>query len=109
MKNGRKSYLEAIFEWQLKAAGIPYRREFRWHPKRKWRSDFYLPMFGRGGVLVEIEGGIFRKGRHTTGIGFTADCEKYNEAVLAGYRLIRGTAKHVKTGQLFAWVERALA
>jgi hypothetical protein len=33
-------------------------------------------------VAAEIEGGTFTKSRHTTGIGFHNDCEKYNAATI---------------------------
>jgi hypothetical protein len=102
----RRSPLEDAFEWQLKAA-LPDKwveREFRFHPSRKWRADFLVGEY----VLVEIEGAVYRQGRHTRGAGFEADIEKYNEATIAGYSLIRGTARHVRNGQLIAWVERAL-
>ena len=42
--------------------------EYRFHPTRKWRLDW----FHESGVGVEIEGGIWTKGRHTRGKGFLA-------------------------------------
>jgi hypothetical protein len=35
--------------------------------------------------------------------------EKYNEASLAGWRIVRVTPKDVKTGAALKWVERILA
>jgi hypothetical protein len=41
--------------------GPPLEREFRFHPKRRWRADFaHLPSRS----LIEIEGGIWIQGRH---------------------------------------------
>ena len=43
---------------QLKAKKLPLpQREYRFHPTRKWRSDFYWPEYN---LLCEIEG----RGRH---------------------------------------------
>ena len=66
--------------------GPELEREFRFHPTRKWRADFaHLP----SRTLIEIEGGIYIHGRHTRAAGFAADIEKYLEAALAGWRVIR--------------------
>lgn len=67
-------------------------REFRFHPKRLWRFDFAYP---NEKIAIEIEGGVFVRGRHTTGIGFTADTEKYNEAIKLGWRVLRYTIKNI--------------
>jgi hypothetical protein len=76
--------------------------EHRFHPSRKWRLDLAWPEHQ---VAGEIEGGAFTRGRHTRGAGFVKDMEKYNALAAAGWRLVRGTPKQVKTGAFF----RALA
>ena len=62
--------------------------EFLFHPKRKWRFDYAFPAHK---VAVEIEGGVWTKGRHTRGKGYTNDIKKYNEATVLGWRIIRMT------------------
>lgn len=42
-------------------------------------------------IAVEIEGGVWTGGRHTSGSGFLGDMEKYNEAAAAGWRVLRFT------------------
>lgn len=81
------SPLEARFALLWRSlGGPPLEREFRFHPTRKWRADFaHLP----SRTLIEIEGGIWVRGRHTTPKGFAADAEKYLEAALAGWRVLR--------------------
>ncbi len=66
--------------------GHALEKEFRFHPTRKWRADFaHL----ESKTLIEIEGGIYINGRHNRPAGFAADLEKYLEAALAGWRVIR--------------------
>ena len=65
-------------EWWTKN-GLPVPlAEFKFHPKRKWRFDYY---FAEYGVAIEIEGGAFTRGRHNRATGFIKDMEKYNAAV----------------------------
>ena len=81
------SRLEARFLrlWQS-VGGPPLERELLFHPGRRWRADFaHLP----SRTLIEIEGGIYVNGRHNRGAGFAADLEKYLEASLARWRVVR--------------------
>ena len=95
MSAGNVSKLEARFEWLWRVLNGPaLEREFRFHPTRKWRADFaHLP----SRTLIEIEGGIWVRGRHTSPRGFAADAEKYLEATLAGWRVIRLVDDQIKT------------
>jgi very-short-patch-repair endonuclease len=81
------SRLETRFETLWRTLGGPgLEREYRFHPVRRWRADFaHLP----SRTLIEIEGGIYVQGRHNRPAGFAADLEKYLEAGLAGWRVIR--------------------
>lgn len=60
--------------------------EFRFHPKRQWRFDFCFPEIK---IALEIEGGVFVQGRHTRGTGFLNDIDKYNEATMMGWKVLR--------------------
>lgn len=84
---------EETLALHLRAAGISFRREYRFHPDRRWRFDFLIGEW----LAVEVEGAP-GSGRHTTYKGFTADCEKYNAAALMGFRLLRFTSKQVQSG-----------
>lgn len=75
-----------LFLWQAAGGPVPITQELQFHPTRKWRADFAIQS---AGVLIEIEGGAFSRGRHTRGTGFANDAEKYLEATLLGWTLIR--------------------
>ena len=60
--------------WHIKAAGLPEpATELLFHPKRKWRFDFAWPMKM---VALEVEGGVWIRGRHNRPQGFLRDIEK---------------------------------
>ena len=59
-------------------------------------------------LAVECEGGTFTRGRHTRGAGFEKDCEKYNAAVLAGWRVLRFTASMIDSGDAVEKIKKAL-
>lgn len=63
-------------------------REYRFHPKRRWRFDYAI---AKHRIAIEVEGGVFTGGRHTRPTGFLGDVEKYNTATLYGWRLFRVT------------------
>lgn len=81
-------------EWEVWGIEKP-EKEYRFHPGRKWRYDFAWPSKK---VAVEIEGGVWTKGRHTRGSGFLGDMAKYNEAARLGWRVFRFQPKDLKTG-----------
>ena len=86
------------------AAGLPEPTpEYRFHPVRKWRADYGWPAHK---LLLEVEG---LGGRHQFMSGFIKDCEKYTEAALCGYRVLRVTTKHMKNGTVFDLLRRAFA
>ena len=108
------SKLEEELALQLKLAKFPTPiREYRIFSKikkaglikKKSRCDFVWPEYM---LIVEVEGGIWTNGRHVRGTGFINDCEKYNEATLLGYKVLRVTAEHIKSGQALNWIEEAL-
>ncbi len=97
---------EVALAWTMKVVGLPEPdREYRFAAPRRWRFDFAWP--GRM-VAVEVEGGTWSDGRHSRGAGYEKDLEKYNEATLLGWRVLRVTTHMVEDGRALAVVERAL-
>lgn len=76
--------------------------EHKFHPERRWRFDFACP---EKAVAFEIEGGTFGISRHTSGKGYAADCEKYNEAALRGWLVIRLTPAMITVPEISRLIE----
>lgn len=68
--------------------GVECVKEYRFHPKRMWRFDYAIPQHK---IALEVEGGIWTRGRHTRPQGFLGDVDKYNTATLMGWRVFRVT------------------
>jgi len=107
---------EDLLAFQLKAVGIPFEREVAFAKPRRWRADFVVPepeyynggTAGKGALFIEVDGGAFAGGRHTSGAGFRNDLEKLNAATLAGYRVLRFLPEQVTSGVALQTIERAL-
>ena len=85
-------------------------REFRFCPPRKWRFDYAVYRLSKLSqrIGIEIEGGSFTQGRHTRGVGFINDMEKYNYAALLGWRVLRFTPQQVLKGEAIAFIRKVL-
>lgn len=59
--------------------------EFRFHPTRRWRFDVAWP---ERKIAVEIQGGVWSRGRHSRGTGQLADMDKLNTAQSLGWRVL---------------------
>lgn len=79
--------------------------EHRFHATRRWRFDYAWPSIK---LALEVEGGTWAGGRHTTGAGYSRDCEKYNEALIIGWRVLRVTTDMIKDGSAADQVGRAM-
>lgn len=100
------SAIEDVLLHHIRSLGIKTpEREYRFHDTRRWRFDFAWPDIG---LAVEVEGGTWTKGRHTTGAGFEKDAEKYNEAALLGWTILRFTSGMVRSGVAVQKIEAAM-
>lgn len=95
------------FPLQCRAMGIPEPvAEFRFSPPRRWRFDFAWPAYL---VALEVEGGVFIRGRHARGAGMVGDMTKYSEAAILGWRLLRVTPQQIADGSAVILAQRALS
>jgi very-short-patch-repair endonuclease len=97
---------EQLAAWLTKA-GIPYTREWRFHPVRRWRFDFALgDNPSKSKLAIEVEGGAWTGG-HKRGAAADTDCEKSNEAVMHGWRVLRFTTAMVTDGRAYKVIHNA--
>ena len=93
-----------LLEKHLKELELDFRREWRFHPLRRWRFDYALGGFvdsqnwEPNHIAIEIEGGTWISGRHSRGKGYEADCIKYSTASMMGFRVLRFTTQQVLRG-----------
>ena len=100
------SWREQVFLHNLRAVGvivpIP---EYRFHPVRKHRLDYAWPDAKLG---LEVEGGVWTRGKHGRGSGIVKDMEKANLLACAGWRLLRVTPDQLTLEETAAMVKAAL-
>lgn len=100
------SALEDRLIAQIRSAGLPApEREGQLVPGRRFRCDLFWPA---AKVICEVEGDVWRGGRHSRGAGMTADAEKYNLLTLLGWKVLRVTNVHIKDGSALEWIASAL-
>ena len=126
-----KSEWERYLETVIIQAGLAMPElEYRFHPTRKWRFDMAYP---DEMLAIEIEGGIYGRavrcnncgqqvmkhtkggrmvivregGRHNTGKGIEKDAEKYNEAALLGWKVLRFTSDMIQDGRAIETICKA--
>ncbi len=94
MSDKNKLTSEFRFYWRALADDLPEPiEEYRFHKPRRWKFD---RAWVDARVAVELEGGVFSNGRHTKGVGYSNDCEKYNQAQIDGWIVLRYTVKHME-------------
>ena len=94
----QRSEWEDLFYAQLKESETPLpirQYEFAKCIGRKFKADDAWP---DERLIVEINGGIWRNGRHNTGIGYENDMERNALASALGWRVIQFSPRHVKSG-----------
>jgi very-short-patch-repair endonuclease len=99
-------FLKAIKQIIEKEFDLEVFTEYKFHPTRKWRFDLAIPDVK---LAIEIEGGVYTKGRHTRGSGFIKDIEKYNEAAINGWTLLRFTHTNHTNHEILEVVKKILA
>jgi len=89
----------------LKSYGYKFVREHRFHPVRRWRFDL---AHVESKTAIEIEGGIWTKGRHTRPKGYIKDMEKYNAAIELGWVILRYSTEQMKKTETYEQIGRVI-
>ena len=84
---------------------IPFQREVCLIDGRKFRWDFWIP---ERDLAIEIQGGIWHKGAHSSGSGLLRDYRKANALTLRGGRCFYFTTQQVESGEAIDTVRAAL-
>lgn len=79
--------------------------EHRFHSVRKHRMDWAWPSQR---LALEVEGGVWSKGRHGRGSGIIKDIEKHTLAAEEGWRIIRVVPSTLFTDATAASIRLAL-
>lgn len=104
--HGVESQLELLLLNRLERAGLPLgEAQVRIVPGRKFTFD---RVWAAERVACDVQGAIYVRGGHSTGVGIERDCEKFSLAASHGWRVIPVTEKQIKSGQAVAWIAAAL-
>ena len=108
-----------LFARQLSAAGLaqylPEHRFAAYHvglgkglrarlvaaQMQDWRFDWCWPLVK---VAIELDGGGYVNGAHGRGKHMESDCAKLSTAVSLGWRVLRITPAHVRSGMALRWL-----
>jgi hypothetical protein len=116
---------ERLLALHLKELGCIFESQYLYAKGRKLRADFAVWTYAHvypndKGLLVEIVGGIYGKGRpcklcgrrdrgaHGSITGVKKDNDRLNAATLNGWFMMRFTPQQVESGEAKAMLEEAL-
>ncbi len=100
------SDIEENLDFQLRAVGLNPKRQYKFHPERRYKVDFAFPEHR---LIVEVNGGVWMpKSGHNSGVGITRDYQKSNVAQLMGYTYLQFTRKDIEDGTALATIEEVI-
>jgi len=99
-----------LLEKHMREIRLEFEREYKFHPTRRWKSDYRITNVLLNGqeLLVEIEGSVYTQGRHTRGKGYENDMRKYNAAQAKGYYVFRFSTNMVLRGEAREFLNKRL-
>jgi len=87
-------------------AGLPLGvTQHRFAEGRRYRFDRAWP---DQLVAVEVQGGIWTRGRHARGSGIAAECQKFSLAAALGWRVLPVTREMIESGDAVRLIAQAL-
>lgn len=91
-KSGATSDIFTVF--MCNRVGMACVKEYRFHPTRLWRFDYAFPALK---IAIECDGGVFTNGRHVRPQGYINDMEKFNNAAMLGWLVLKFTPEQMLT------------
>lgn len=79
--------------------------EYRFAPPRRWRFDWAWP---EARLALEIDGGLWSRGRHARASGIVKEHEKFNTAAAKGWRVFRTTPQGLAHEALWTLIAEAM-
>jgi len=105
-KAGNGSALEDLLAEQIRLMQLPPpERQAKLVPGRKFAHDFYWP---RQRLAVEVNGGTWRPGAHSSGAGIERDYEENALTLLEGVRTLFVSGQQVRSGEALTWIHALL-
>lgn len=108
----------SVFAGVCESIGLPRPiPEYSWHSTRKFLADF---AFLRDRILLEVDGGVFGKGKkcpvcgrrpggaHSSIKDILRDMERSNEAQLEGWWMLRVLPQDLDNGKALDLLEKAV-
>jgi len=121
VKKAATPLIDPLFKAALLHAGLPLPvPEVKFCETRRWRWDYCWwtywqdvvstpgDVFRRPGLALEVQGGIWSRGRHATGAGIKGDMEKFSEGAALGWRLLLVEPKDLCSPATMDLIRRAL-
>ena len=102
----KREHLELTLLQQIRQAGLAIpERQVKLIPGRQWTWDFVYraPM-----IAIEVQGGTWGFGAHSSGVGIARDCEKGNAANMAGWCSLTFTVDQIRSGYALSTIQEAL-
>lgn len=106
VKRARRNLNPVPFPLVCQSHGIPRPTpEYRFDSVRRFRFDWAWP---DRKVALEVDGGVWTRGRHTRGAGFIRDQHKMNLAASQGWKVFRCTPDTLHVSYLLDMLKAAL-
>ncbi len=88
-----------------KELGLEVVKEYMFHPTRKWRFDYAIPEHK---LAIECDGGVWNYGRHNRAAGYINDLQKFNEAAVLGWRVLKFTPDTIYSVKTLNMIKEAI-
>ena len=93
------------FDRLCELSGLPTPQAEVRFSRRRWRWDWAWP---DAKVALEVNGGVWVRGKHSRGAGQLNDFAKWSEGAALGWRVIHTTPDGLESTMLLDQIRRAL-